>query len=175
MNRQNKDHIELKSNKKSDFDSKKKINSAKKLYRNPNKKVLGGVCSGLADYFGVSVLLLRILSLILSIFYCIGIIIYVGLWIGIPIKKNIESDLDKSDIDSNRDKSNSTTAVVKNASSLIGFIIIGCFLGLWAGWVFGQTLDSKGSIITLMIALSGSVIGGVLGSIFGVIVVSKNN
>lgn len=154
---------------------KKKINSTKKLYRNTNKKVLGGVCSGLADYFGISELLLRILSLILSIFYCIGIIIYVGLWIGIPIKKNIESDLDKSDINSIRDKSNSTTSVVKNASSLIGFIIIGCFLGLWCGWVFGQTLDSKGSIITVMIALSSSAIGSVLGSIVGVLVVSKNN
>ncbi|MDX5585343.1 MAG: PspC domain-containing protein [Aureibaculum sp.] len=176
MNNQNKDHIELNSDNKSDFDLKqKKSNSTKKLYRNTNKKVFGGVCSGLADYFGISVLLVRILWLILFLFYFIGFIIYIILWIAIPNKKKLESDLDKSNIDSNRDKSNSTNGVVKNIFSLIGLIITGCFLGLWGGWEYGQTLDSKGTIITVMIALSGSVIGGVLGSIVGVIIVSKNN
>lgn len=152
------------------MNNQKKINSTKKLYRNTKDKVLGGVCSGLADYFGFSILLVRILWLILSLFFFVGFIIYTGLWIGIPNKKNIESD-----IDSNHDKSNSTKEVVKNSFSLIGLIIIGSFLGLWGGWEYGQTLDSKGSIITLMIALSGFVIGGIIGSIIGVKIVSKNN
>ena len=93
MSNQNNDDFELKSNNKSDSDLKqKKSNSNKKLYRNTNKKVLGGVCSGLADYFGVSELLVRILWLILSLFFCIGFIIYIILWIAIPNKKNLESD-----------------------------------------------------------------------------------
>ena len=150
-----------------------KTNSNKKLYRNTNKKVLGGVCSGLADYFGVSELLVRILWLILSLFFCIGFIIYIILWIATPNKINLESDLDKPDKDSNRDKSNSTNGVVKNIFSLIGLIITGCLLGLWGGWQYGQTLDSKGSIVTIMIALSVSVIGGVFGAIVGALMVSK--
>ena len=171
MNNEDKDHIELKSNNKSDFDSKqKKSNSGKKLYRNPDKKVLGSVCSGLADYFGVSVLMVRFFWLILSLFFFIGFFIYIIFWIAIPSKKTLESN-----IDSNRDKSNSTKGVAKNSFSLVGLIIIGCFLGLWGGWEFGQTLHSKGSIITFMLSLSGSVTGGILGAIAGVRIVSKNN
>lgn len=177
MSNQNNDDFELKSNNKSDSDLKqKKSNSNKKLYRNANKKVLGGVCSGLADYFGISELLVRILWLILSLFFCIGFIIYIILWIAIPNKNILESDLDKPDMDSNRDKSNSTNGVVKNIFLLIGFIIIGCVLGFWGGWEYGRSLGYTGgeSIGTLMIALSGFVFGGVLASIIGVIIVSKN-
>ncbi|MEH6538392.1 MAG: PspC domain-containing protein [Psychroserpens sp.] len=177
MNNQDKDHVELKSNNKSDFDLKQKnSNSTKKLYRNTNKKVFGGVCSGLADYFGISVLLVRIIWLILSLFFFIGFIIYIGLWIGIPNNIYIESDLDKSDIDSNREKSNSTKEVVKNSFSILGIIILGCVLGFWGGWEYGRSLGYTGgeSIGTLMLALSGFVFGGVLASIIGVIIVSKN-
>ncbi len=117
---------------------------------------------------------MRILWLILSLFFFIGFIIYIGLWIGIPNKKNLESDLDKSDFDLNRDKPNSTKGVVKNSFSLIGLIITGCVLGFWGGWEYGL-LDSEGNIVTLMIALAGSLIGGILGSIAGVMIVSKNN
>ena len=176
MSNQNNDDVELKSNNKSDSDLKQKqSNSTKKLYRNTNKKVFGGVCSGLANYFGISVILVRILWLILSIFFCIGIIIYIILWIAIPDKKYLESDLDKSDNNSNRDKSNSTKGVVKNSFSILGIIIIGCVLGFWGGWEYGRSLGYTGgeSIGTFMIALSGFVIGGVLASIIGVIIVSK--
>lgn len=158
------------------MNNQKKSNSNKKLYRNTNKKVLGGVCSGLADYFGVSELLVRILWLILSLFFCIGIIIYIILWIAIPDKKYLESDLDKSDNNSNREKSNSTKGVVKNSFSILGIIVIGCFLGFLGGWEYGRSLGYTGgkSIGTLMTALSGFVFGGVLASIIGVIIVSKN-
>ncbi|ARV05600.1 hypothetical protein BTO04_02305 [Polaribacter sp. SA4-10] len=176
MNNQNKDDIELISNNKSDLDLKqKKYNSNKKFYRSTNKKVFGGVCSGLADNFDVSVLLVRILWLILSLFFVIGFIIYSILWITIPNKKKLESDLDTANIDSNQDKSKATIGVVKNIFSLLGLIIAGCLLGLWGGWEYGQTLQSKGSIITLMIAISSSVVGGIIGAIVGTIIVSKNN
>ena len=33
----------------------------KKLYRNPNNKVLAGVCSGLADYINIDVTVVRVI------------------------------------------------------------------------------------------------------------------
>lgn len=159
------------------MNSQEKTNSTKKLNRNTNKKIIGGVCSGLSDYFGISVILIRILWLILSIFFCIGIIIYIILWIAIPDKKYLESDIDKSDNDSNRDKSNANNGAVTNSFSILGIIILGGFLGFWGGWVYGRSLGYTGgeSIGTLMIALFGFFIGGVLGSILGVIIVSKKS
>ncbi|MFL9481612.1 PspC domain-containing protein [Chitinophagaceae bacterium LWZ2-11] len=54
---------------------------ARKLYRDENHKILGGVCSGLANYFGVDPLVLRILFIV-----GIGIVFipYLILWVAVP-------------------------------------------------------------------------------------------
>ncbi|MDE6023101.1 MAG: PspC domain-containing protein [Muribaculaceae bacterium] len=61
-------------------------NNKRKLFRDPENKVLGGVCSGLGCYFGLNTLLIRILALILIIPTC-GVIvaIYIILWLCIPL------------------------------------------------------------------------------------------
>lgn len=53
----------------------------KKLFRDENHKVLGGVCSGLANYFGVDPLVVRILFII---FFGIVFIPYLILWVAVP-------------------------------------------------------------------------------------------
>lgn len=40
----------------------------KKLYRNRQNKIIGGVCAGLADYFDVDVVIVRIIAIISLIF-----------------------------------------------------------------------------------------------------------
>ncbi len=61
----------------------------KKMYRNPDNKVIGGVASGIASYFGVDTSIIRLL-LIISIFLGgAGIISYVILWIILPEAKTI--------------------------------------------------------------------------------------
>lgn len=62
-----------------------------RLYRNTQKSVLAGVCAGLADYFKVDVVWVRLIF-VLSIFFGLakigfmGPIIYIVLWIVLPIK-----------------------------------------------------------------------------------------
>jgi len=58
--------------------------SSTKLHRDEHHKILGGVCAGLAKYFGINRLLTRILWLFFSVFMGIGFIIYIILWIVIP-------------------------------------------------------------------------------------------
>ncbi len=56
----------------------------KKMYRDPEHKVLGGVASGLAVYFGTDITVVRLLF-VLSIFLGgSGLIIYIILWIITP-------------------------------------------------------------------------------------------
>lgn len=55
----------------------------KRLYRSEKDKVIGGVCGGLANYFGVDVVIWRILFLILF-FTGVGILPYIILWIAVP-------------------------------------------------------------------------------------------
>ena len=67
----------------------------KRLYRNPNDKVLGGVCSGLAAYFSVDVLIVRVLF-VLGFLLSAGTVVtlaYLILWIAIPQAVLIEQKL----------------------------------------------------------------------------------
>lgn len=58
----------------------------KKLYRNINNKMLCGVCSGIADYFGIDPTIVRVIYAILSLFTASfpGLILYVVLALIIP-------------------------------------------------------------------------------------------
>lgn len=53
----------------------------KRLYRDEQNKVLGGVCSGIANYFGLEPLLVRILWIFLI---GVNILGYLILWIAVP-------------------------------------------------------------------------------------------
>lgn len=56
----------------------------KRLFRDPDNKVLGGVCSGVGHYFGFDPVWLRIALALLLVFAGTGVIIYIILWIAIP-------------------------------------------------------------------------------------------
>jgi len=57
----------------------------RKYYRDSDNKVLGGVCSGLAAFLDIDILLVRIIAFILLVISApIMIILYIVLWIVIP-------------------------------------------------------------------------------------------
>jgi len=55
----------------------------RRLFRNENDKVLGGVCSGLANYFNIDVVIVRIIFVIL-LFSGVGFLTYIIMWIAVP-------------------------------------------------------------------------------------------
>ncbi len=57
----------------------------RKLYRSRNKKI-GGVCQGLADYFGIDVVIVRIIALLSIFFFSGGLWAYLILWIVVPLE-----------------------------------------------------------------------------------------
>lgn len=59
----------------------------KKLFRDPDDKKLAGVCSGLALFLGVDVVIMRVLFLIGLICGSAGFWIYVVIWIAAPEAK----------------------------------------------------------------------------------------
>ncbi|HTP12536.1 MAG TPA: PspC domain-containing protein [Bacteroidota bacterium] len=56
----------------------------KRLYRSPREKMLGGVCGGLAEYFEVDPVLIRILFVVAVFVGGSGILAYIICWIIIP-------------------------------------------------------------------------------------------
>ena len=51
-----------------------------------NDKVFGGVCSGLANYFGIDVVVMRIIFVILAVSFGFGLIPYLILWVWYPAR-----------------------------------------------------------------------------------------
>ena len=56
----------------------------KRLYRQLKDKVLGGVCTGLAEYFEMDPVLIRVLFVIALFLGSIGLWLYLILWIVVP-------------------------------------------------------------------------------------------
>jgi phage shock protein PspC (stress-responsive transcriptional regulator) len=96
---------EMEANEKqseTEFSEPKTKNVQKKLYRDTHNKVLGGVCSGLANYFNMDVVLIRVLFVVFFIgfsalhFFTFGItsgtiiLIYLILWIVTPQARTVQ-------------------------------------------------------------------------------------
>jgi phage shock protein PspC (stress-responsive transcriptional regulator) len=60
------------------------VSVKKRMFRNPDDKVLGGVCSGLAAYFDIDPVWIRLIFAFAFFFYGSGIVLYILLWIIIP-------------------------------------------------------------------------------------------
>jgi len=56
----------------------------KKLYRDVDNKVIGGVCSGISDYFNIDPLSIRILFAVIFFIFGSGLLLYLILWLIIP-------------------------------------------------------------------------------------------
>ncbi len=58
--------------------------TVKKFFRNPEDKVLGGVASGIAAYFGVDTGVIRLLFVLGIAFFGVGFLLYLVLWMIAP-------------------------------------------------------------------------------------------
>ncbi|MGQ1889355.1 PspC domain-containing protein [Thermophagus sp. OGC60D27] len=67
-----------------EFNTSREPYQRKQLFRDPDNRVLGGVCSGMGYYFGVDPLIFRLLFVLAALFYGSSILGYIILWIAIP-------------------------------------------------------------------------------------------
>lgn len=134
----------------------------KKLFRNPDKKVLGGVAAGLAAYFGMDAVVVRLLFIILTVFGGLGLVTYIVLWIILPEAKsitdrmqmqgkpvtlsNIESNLKKG---TNEKEEGALTKILLFPFRLIGWIITG----------LGKILTPLAEVLRVAIGIFIAVLG----------------
>lgn len=58
--------------------------SRKKLYRNPDDVIIGGVCSGLGAYLNIAPVWVRLAFIFFACFFGAGFLVYLALWIALP-------------------------------------------------------------------------------------------
>jgi len=154
----------------------------KKLFRNPDDKVLGGVASGIAAYFGADPTVFRLLFVLTIFFGGAGLIIYIVLWIitpqaltltdrmqmkGEPVTlSNIESSVKKNfSVSQSGEESTLLKAVLfpfrlvavifTNLGRALGPFLV--FLGDAARVLFGLLLVGVGGSILLAILLTSGI------------------
>ncbi len=75
----------------------------RRLYRDPNNKVIGGVCGGIGEYFGIDPVIMRVLFVVFFLLWGTGLLIYILLWIAIPEARTTAEKLEMSGKDINVD------------------------------------------------------------------------
>lgn len=58
--------------------------NCRRLYRDNESRILGGVCSGLAYYFNIDVVLVRVIFILIFFWLGTGLLAYLILFIVIP-------------------------------------------------------------------------------------------
>lgn len=59
----------------------------RRLFRNPDDKVIGGVCGGLAEYFDIDAVWVRLAMFLLVFFGGLSLWVYIVMWIIIPLAR----------------------------------------------------------------------------------------
>lgn len=112
----------------------------KGLFRDTNHRGLGGVCSGVGNYLGINRYIVRFFWVLLSLFFGVGVLLYLVLWIALPdIKKVVPKTIPHKPL-----KTPQTATPIKKpigiSNNLEKFI--------------GENLISKIGIIILVIGVS---------------------
>lgn len=72
---------------KSDEEDTSTPKNPKRLYRDADNAILGGVCSGLGIYFSIDPIVFRLLFVALTLVNGVGILIYLIFWLAVPVAK----------------------------------------------------------------------------------------
>jgi phage shock protein PspC (stress-responsive transcriptional regulator) len=67
----------------------------KKMYRNPYDMIVSGVCGGIGAYLGIEPVWIRLIFILFTCFFGIGLFVYVALWIALP---SAHTDTQKRDM-----------------------------------------------------------------------------
>lgn len=75
-------------------ETRQKSRKQKRLYRDEDNGVIGGVCSGLGNYFGVDPVIFRLAFVAALVIGGFGTILYIILWIAIPKAVTVSQKLE---------------------------------------------------------------------------------
>jgi phage shock protein PspC (stress-responsive transcriptional regulator) len=136
----------------------------KKFYRNGENKVIAGVSSGLAYYFDLDVAVIRVGFVIGMLFFGVGIIAYLVLWIASPIAESITQKMQMkgeavtienidTNIKHNLTQESSTPANRKNENALTTILLLPFRIISKIFATLGQVLGKLGPLFRVLLGL----------------------
>lgn len=136
--------------------------AGKKLYREEENKVVGGVAAGLAHYFEVDPVLVRLIFVALAFANGLGVLIYLILWLVMPSEAQIEltgEEAVRANIDDVRQRVRGLGEQLRGAPQ--STVLVGLMLVLVGGMFLLDSLV-PGIHVGLLWPLALIVIGGYL-------------
>ncbi len=155
----------------------------RKMYRDTDRKVVGGVAGGLSSFFAIDIIAVRILFVIFSFFGGLGLVVYAVLWIVLPEARsltdkmqmqgepvtlsNIESNI-KKNLNVKEDEEESTfVKILLLPFRLIGFLLtgLGKILGPLVEVIrvaIGVFIFLLGLSMTISVVMSAGILFGLL-------------
>ncbi len=100
-----------------------KDKTPRKLYRSQSRQVIGGVAAGLANYFDIDVIVVRIAFILAAMIGGLGVPVYIVAWVIVP-KEETEAE-------PSEERSNHATLIWGAIFIVFGFIILGRQLYWW--------------------------------------------
>lgn len=140
----------------------------KKLYRDRDNGIIGGVCAGLAAFFGIDVLWVRLVAIVLAFMHGIGILVYAILWVMIPEAKTSAQKLEMKGtpvtLETLSERISEKTEHGRSIAHALAvpFRILGRLIAIaiGAGMVFGAGFALVMSLIASGFLMSGSTMIG---------------
>lgn len=92
--------------------------NSQRLYRSRTNKVFAGVCGGLAEYFDVDPIIIRIIFVLMVLFGGSGILLYIAAIFIVPLKPYVPADFVPQGTEQKQ------PATASNAKNIFGYILI---------------------------------------------------
>lgn len=158
------------------FSSESKVYIKKRLYRNPEDKIAGGVCSGIAAYLNIDPIWVRLLLIVSIFIFGTGLLMYLILWMIMPeansrteklamrgesptlesIRRSVEQEINgmRKNFNNYNNQNSSFRILINNVSKAIASIVkfgIKCIVKSVGALIFGISLAF---IIALSVVVS---------------------
>ena len=140
----------------------------KKMYRDRERKVLGGVAGGVAAYMGIDIVAVRVLFILFTFLGGLGLFVYIVLWMILPeavsltdkmqmqgepvTLHNIESNIKKNLNEKPGEEESMLTRVLLFPFRLIGMILTGL------AKILGPLVEVLRVVVGLFILVDGAII-----------------
>ena len=102
----------------------------KRFYRSPTEHRIAGVCGGLAEYFNIDPVLVRVIFVVLFLLSGIGLLAYLIFWMVVPVREKEEGTVEvitpggQEEVVSEPSKTEESIKVMKKHNLVGGIILI---------------------------------------------------
>ncbi|MBW6499900.1 MAG: PspC domain-containing protein [Bacteroidales bacterium] len=121
----------------------------RRMYRNPNDSIIGGVCGGMGAYLNTDPVWFRILFVVTALFFFVGFFVYIALWIALP---SADSDTKKKEMLAGRYRSGKASSEASRYSP-------GTYPDPGVGSAFNEVFRALGKAIYIIVRVFLIIIG----------------